>query len=78
MMKNRYNHKMTFDLKGSYINRMTNIPKEEERFWRKTGNQKRIMKDNNFKEIAKDLAFTLVEIDNIKINHLSKIIQEDA
>ena len=55
---------MIFDLKGSFVNRMTSIPQEEERFWRKTGKQKRVMKDNNFKEIAKDLAFTLVEIDN--------------
>ena len=36
------------------------------------------MKDNNFKEIAKDLAFTLVEIDNNQIMKLSKIIEEDA
>ena len=55
---------MTFDLKGSHVGRMTSIPQEEEKFWRKTGKQKRVMKDNNFKEIAKDLAFTLVEIDN--------------
>lgn len=50
-MMNPNNPRMIFDLKGSRNKRYVNLPAEEKAIWKKSRNQKRVMKDLNFLEI---------------------------
>lgn len=51
-LSDKKNHKLTFDIKGSTINRKVNF---EEKFWMNQLNHKKVMKDTNYLEINKDL-----------------------
>ena len=47
---------MTFDIKGSMLNRNVNIQTEDQKFWKKgVYNYKRVLKDMNYLEINKDM-----------------------
>ena len=53
------NPKMTFDLKGSRINRMENFEKDQY-WWRENFGHKRVMKDLNLLQINSDYSNTLI------------------
>ena len=73
------NRKMTFDLKGSTKGRMTGIPQEEQKFWKKNEfNQKRVMKDLNFMEINRDLSGQLMKLSKQQYEELDWLFKVDS
>jgi len=64
--------KLTFDMKGSTINRYTQL-KEMDFI-----NQKRVMKDLNFMEINKAMNFQLLKIPAETMSDLKRILNQDS
>lgn len=76
---NQDNKKMTFDLKGSTKGRLTCIPPDEQRFWRKNDfNQKRVMKDLNYLEINRDLSGQLMKLSKEQFDELDWLFKVDS
>lgn len=56
-LSNKHHKKMTFDLKGSTHGRVSGLPPDEQKFWRKNDfNTKKVLKDLNYVEINRDLS----------------------
>jgi hypothetical protein len=77
-MENNKNSKVIFDLKGSSINRMSKLPKKDQKFWRRYLNCSKILKDTNFIEINKELNYSLLRLDALQYQELLSIIKIDS
>ena len=53
-MRDTSNKKVTFDLKGSQQGRLVYLGEDDQKFWRKSFNHKKVLKDVNFIEMQKD------------------------
>ena len=53
IVTHKNNQSMTFDIKGSKQGRKVNFYSAEQRWWQKSLNQGKLMKDMNFMEINK-------------------------
>ena len=72
------NHKMTFDLKGSRINRYVKLPDEEKSFWKQSLNQRRVMKDLNLLEIEQSFDSQLLQVDSSSAHQISFQLEKDV
>lgn len=59
---NNSNWRMTFDMKGSTVNRNVSIKEHNTNFWRKQLHYRRTMKDVNWLTINKDLGEKLMKL----------------
>ena len=60
MLENKKNQKVTFDLKGSFVGRKVGL--DNEKFWLKDLNCKKVLKDLNYVEINTDLNHQLMNL----------------
>jgi hypothetical protein len=57
---------MMFDLKGSTMNRYSRLKGDQERFWAKSLNQRKVLKDVNFQEINNDIDNSLLSLSRVQ------------
>ena len=55
-------------MKGSKYRRYVKIPRAENKFWRKTFNQSRVMKDLNYLEINQDMDQALIRLNEFQFS----------
>lgn len=77
-LKDCLNDTLTFDLKGSYINRYSKLSKEDTKFWRVKHSHKKVFKDCNFIEIQEDTGEKLVLAEEARNEEITKIIKKDT
>jgi hypothetical protein len=70
--------KMTFDIKGSYVNRQLKFSNYEDKFWLRSLHQSKVMKDLNYIEINKDLDQKLLRLDKDQFETLSELVKLDS
>lgn len=78
LLQDPKNHKLTFDLKGSSLNRYVRLPIEDSSFWRRVQNHSWVLKDNNFMEICKDLDQKLVKLDQDTNEEIFALLRKDV
>ena len=67
--------RMEFDLKGSWYKRHVKVPKD---FWTHGKHYKKVLKDQNYLRINKDLNFTILSLDFHTAGDIEHILREDS
>jgi hypothetical protein len=75
LLQNKYNPRVTFDLKGSSTNRC-NLAASKSKFWRHQMNYPKVLKDLNFLEIQKEEV--LLSLEKARAKQLAHQIESDS